>query len=115
MLKPQTITRRAVLQGAGVMLSLPFLESQCTRGQAASDNNPRRLVCIGNHLGYYPGNFFPKDAGLNYQISPTLQPVERHRDDFTVNLRIDHSSVASNGTVQISVIVPANATADQNI
>jgi len=20
----------------------------------------RRLVCIGNHLGYYPGNFSPK-------------------------------------------------------
>ncbi len=89
MLKPQTITRRAVLQGAGVMLSLPFLESQYTRGQAASDNNPRRLVCIGNHLGYYPGNFFPKDAGLNYQISPTLQPVERHRNDFTVYSNLD--------------------------
>lgn len=87
--KSQTITRRAVLQGAGVMLSLPFLESQFSRVQAANQLNPRRLVCVGNHLGYYPGNFFPKNGGLNYQTSPSLAHVERHRDDFTVFSNLD--------------------------
>ncbi|MBT4864157.1 MAG: hypothetical protein HON53_03425, partial [Planctomycetaceae bacterium] len=74
--------RRRFLQGAGVALALPLMDSQLSSAEEKPDANPRRLVCIGNHLGYYPGNFFPKDAGLDYQISPTLQSVQRHRDDF---------------------------------
>ncbi|MGI9445344.1 MAG: DUF1552 domain-containing protein, partial [Rubripirellula sp.] len=87
--KLKNLSRRRVLQGTGIALALPLMDSQLSRAEEKLDANPRRLVCIGNHLGYYPGNFFPKDAGLDYQISPTLQAVQRHRDDFTVFSNLD--------------------------
>lgn len=85
------IDRRSFLRGVGVSLALPFLESQFTRALAApASSNPRRLVCIGSHLGFWPGGFFPQDAGLNYQSSPTLKPLEAHRKNFTVFSNLDH-------------------------
>ncbi len=81
-------SRRQFLQGTGIALSLPAFAS-IAAGSSNQEMSPRRLVCIGNHLGYYPGGFFPKDAGADYQISPTLQPVERHRDDLTVFSNLD--------------------------
>jgi hypothetical protein len=76
------------------------MESQLSRAEEKLDANPRRLVCIGNHLGYYPGNFFPKDAGLDYQISPTLQAVQRHRDDFTVFSNLDDGMTGGHNGVK---------------
>ena len=103
-MKPiHTLDRRDLLRGAGIALTLPFLESSFSRSAAASTNmekSPRRLVCIGNHLGYYPGNFFPQGAGLKYQISPTLQPVQRHRDDFTIFSNLDDGMTGGHKGVQ---------------
>ena len=103
-MKPaHTLDRRDLLRGAGIALTLPFLESSFSRSAAAStneENSPRRLVCIGNHLGYYPGNFFPQGAGLKYQISPTLQPVQRHRDDFTIFSNLDDGMTGGHKGVQ---------------
>jgi hypothetical protein len=92
--------RRRFLQGAGVALALPLMDSQLSSAEEKPDANPRRLVCIGNHLGYYPGNFFPKDAGLDYQISPTLQSVQRHRDDFTVFSNLDDGMTGGHNGVK---------------
>jgi len=103
-MKPaHTLDRRDLLRGAGIALTLPFLESSFSHSAAASTNgekSPRRLVCIANHLGYYPGNFFPKDAGRKYQISPTLQPVQRHRDDFTIFSNLDDGMTGGHKGVQ---------------
>ena len=103
-MKPaHTLDRRALLRGAGIALTLPFLDSSFPRSAAASTNakkSPRRLVCIGNHLGYYPGNFFPKHAGRKFQISPTLQPVQRHRDDFTIFSNLDDGMTGGHKGVQ---------------
>lgn len=94
------LNRRRFLQGTGIALSLPLMESELSWAEERLDANPRRLVCIGNHLGYYPGNFFPQDAGLKYQISPTLQPVQRHRDDFTVFSNLDDGMTGGHKGVQ---------------
>lgn len=62
--------RRRFLQGVGIALALPKLESFAA---AATDSAPpRRLVCVGKHLGFYPGNFFPKTAGEDY--APAFRP-----------------------------------------
>ena len=98
--KLTNLSRRRVLQGTGIALALPLMESQLSRAEEKLDANPRRLVCIGNHLGYYPGNFFPKDAGLDYQISPTLQAVQRHRDDFTVFSNLDDGMTGGHNGVK---------------
>ena len=94
------LNRRELLHGTGIALALPLMESQLSRAEEKLDANPRRLVCIGSHLGYYPGNFFPKDAGLDYQISPTLQAVQRHRDDFTVFSNLDDGMTGGHNGVK---------------
>jgi hypothetical protein len=78
--------RRQFLYGSGACLAIPTLAS----AGAQITGEPRRLVAIGNHLGYYPGTFTPKDAGLNYTLSPTLQPLAAHKKDFTVFSHLDH-------------------------
>ena len=77
------MNRRQLLQGTGVALTLPIFESVAAVPSTGGES-PRRLVCVGNHLGFYPGNFFPKASGKNYLPSPTLMPLEKHRDDLTV-------------------------------
>ncbi len=82
------VGRRRFLQGTGAALSLPCLESFAADNP--TDSSPRRLVCVGNHLGFYPGNFFPKTAGKDYQPTSTLRPLNVHRDDVTVFSHLDH-------------------------
>lgn len=82
------LNRRRFLQGTGIALTLPAFESFSAR--AAKDKSLRRLVCVGNHLGFYPGNFFPKDAGKDYTPTSTLKPLESHRDSLTVFSHLDH-------------------------
>lgn len=92
MINEQThLNRRRFLQGTGIALSLPFFESFAV-GTATDGESPRRLVCVGNHLGFYPGNFFPKDAGKDYDSTSTstLKPLETHRDELTVFSHLDH-------------------------
>ncbi|MEO0448611.1 MAG: DUF1552 domain-containing protein [Verrucomicrobiota bacterium] len=89
------LDRRQFLRGMGVTLALPALPSMA-RAKDEAANGPRRLVCIGNHLGYYPGNFFPKDHTLN---SSTLQPLREHWDEMTVFSHLDHRLNGGHGGV----------------
>ena len=93
------LSRRRFLQGAGVALSLPAFDSFAARLSAA-EKPPRRLVCIGNHLGFYPGNFFPKAAGKGYVATSTLKPLEAHRDQLTVFSQLDHGLNGGHKAVQ---------------
>ena len=80
-----SIDRRKFLQGMGVTLALPWLESS----MKAAPARIKRLVCFGNHLGFYPEAFFPKNSGADFIISPTLKHIEKHRKDFTVFSNLD--------------------------
>jgi hypothetical protein len=84
------VDRRRFLHGTGVALALPFLESRTARAEEKTDANPRRLVCIGNHLGFWPDGFFPSREGKDYQSSRTLKAIDAHRNDFTVFSHLDH-------------------------
>ena len=81
-----SIDRRSFLQGVGVVLALPMLES---RARGAQPQRPRRILAIGNHLGFHPPAFFPKAAGADYVSSQTLKNIEKHRKDFTVFSNLD--------------------------
>ena len=86
----RTIDRRRFLQGAGLSLTLPFLESGASKAMAAVEpTRNKRILAIGNHLGFYPGAFFPEQAGMDYRSSPTLKNIEKHRKDFTVFSNLD--------------------------
>ena len=90
------VDRRKFLQGMGVVLALPWLESVAM----ADAPRTKRLVCVGNHLGFYPGNFFPKAAGKDYVPTSTLKPLEPHRDDLTVFSHLDHGLNGGHRAVQ---------------
>ena len=90
--------RRCFLRSTGVALALPFLESLSLRADGGggvpqvttSSVRPQRLVGIGNLLGFYQPEFFPEDAGRNYQETRLLKPLADHRNDFTLYSGLDH-------------------------
>ena len=89
-----SLNRRHFLHGTSIGLAIPTMESVANESGNAEHPNgpskPRRLVCIGNHLGFYPGNFFPADAGEDYTATSTLEPLQQHRTDLTVFSNLDH-------------------------
>lgn len=79
-------SRRQFLRAAGVSLALPCLDAFLpisARG-AAVIGPPRRMICICAPLGFYPGNFIPKDTGKSYELSSYLKLLSEYRNDFTV-------------------------------
>ena len=51
-----TPDRRTFLKAAGVCMALPMFESLPRLGAAGKKTEaPRRMVCIGNEFGLYPG------------------------------------------------------------
>lgn len=86
-------SRRVFLRGLGVTLALPALESlmpACARDDATP---PRRMLFISNNLGVLPEHFFPRDAGVDYTLSPYLQELAEYRRDFTVFSGLSHPAV----------------------
>ena len=83
------LNRRTFLRGTGgVALALPWLESMAVAAEPAS--TPRRMVCIGTHLGFVPGNFHPGEAGPDFQAPSLLEPLEHLRQHYTVFSGLDH-------------------------
>ena len=100
--RPNLVNRRHFLRAAGVTIALPLLESlnrpafSATRalatqpGAAIGATRPRRLVAIGNMLGFYQPEFFPKRTGRDYDLPTLMQPMAPVRDEFTVFSGLDH-------------------------
>jgi hypothetical protein len=98
------LSRRRFLRGAGVLLALPLLEAmqpafaglvrRADPGAAAvPGGKPRRVLAICNNLGLLPDQFFPKQTGRDYELSPYLADLEDHRQDFTVFSGVSHPDV----------------------
>ena len=94
------IDRRNFLRGAGMALAIPFFESTSTTAYGAIETvRNKRILAVGNHLGFYPGAFFPKEEGTDYVSSPTLKNIEGHRKNFTVFSHLDHDVGGGHGGV----------------
>ena len=91
----RVISRCRFLKASGVALSLPSLEAM--RPVMARDLGekqvPRRMMAICNNLGLLPGEFFPKGSGRDYTLSPYLEILKSHRDEFTVFSGVWHPDV----------------------
>src|SRR5205823_2296578 len=90
------------LRGAGILLSLPMLDAMTPAFAAAAKRiaagttpggKPRRMFGICNNLGLLPEHFFPKESGRDYALSPYLEVLKEHRDDFTVFSGVSHPDV----------------------
>ncbi len=92
----QPLSRRSLLRSAGVALSLPLLDAMrpaFAAKQATQKNKPRRMLAICNNLGLLSDLFFPKETGPDYRLSPYLQVLRQHRQDFTVFSGVSHPDV----------------------
>ncbi len=99
---PSGMNRRFFLRATGLTLALPLLESLSPRvlgaglavgsqaGAAVSATRPRRMVCVGNMLGFYQPEFFPTQTGSHYALPSLLKPLAPHQNDFTLFSGLDH-------------------------
>jgi hypothetical protein len=95
------ISRRRFLRGAGILLSLPMLDAMQPAFAAATESaadatpggKPRRMLGICNNLGVLPDHFFPTESGRDYALSPYLELLKEHRNDFTVFSGVSHPDV----------------------
>lgn len=95
MFKP--LSRRTFLRAAGVAIGLPLLDAMLPTAAAQAQrllNAPRRMVLVGRPLGMYAPNFFPEQAGLNYEPSRYLRPLQAHKEDFTIISGMSHRYAA---------------------
>lgn len=88
---PFAVQRRSLLKAAGISIALPALESMpAPAADRRRGGPPRRLVCVGNEFGMYPGAFWPSQDGDDYELPTLLEPLERHRRNFTLFSHLDH-------------------------
>jgi hypothetical protein len=53
------------------------------------------MVCICTPLGLYAPNLFPEKAGKEYELTPYLELLTDHRNDFTVISGLAHPGMSS--------------------
>jgi hypothetical protein len=82
--------RRDFLRAAGVTIALPIFESAHRSLAAEAETPVRRMVCIGNEFGMYPGAFWPTAPGREYESTPLLKPLDGIRQELTLFSHLDH-------------------------
>jgi BMFP domain-containing protein YqiC len=111
----QALSRRQFLRGTGIVLSLPLLDSMLPGISRAAQTSaareaaakPRRMLGICNNLGLVPDQFFPTTTGRGYALSPYLEMLKDHRDDFTVFSGVSHPDVDGGHPADICFLTAA--------
>ena len=62
-------------------------------GATRPESSPKRVIAICQDLGFIPKLFFPETAGRDYQLSPYLEKIAEHREQFTVFSGLSHPGV----------------------
>jgi hypothetical protein len=86
------IDRRRFLRGTGVALALPLLDAMIpARARAAAPAaKPRRSVFVYIPNGVNGMTWQCVKSGRDFELSPSLRPLEKHRADFTVFSGLHH-------------------------
>jgi hypothetical protein len=92
------VSRRHFLRSGSALIALPFLESLGFRRFASAAKpaeNPKRLIFLGLGWGLTTETWFPdpKQTGADYEIPKGLEPLARHKDDFSVLQGLTHRFV----------------------
>ncbi|MEM7473972.1 MAG: DUF1552 domain-containing protein [Planctomycetota bacterium] len=102
------LNRRTLLRGTGIAMALPMLDVM--KPAFARDQGeavPRRMVAINVDLGFMPEEFFPAQAGRNYELSAHLKVIEEFRDQFTVFSGVSHPNVDGGHQTDVSFLTGA--------
>jgi hypothetical protein len=118
----RTISRRLMLQGTGVALTLPLLDAMppltaADDGPAVpqrdkESNAPVRMVTICTTLGLHAPYLIPEQSGKDYQLTPYLEKLKAFRDDFTVLSGLSHPGVDGGHSSESSFLTAAPRPAD---
>jgi len=89
------LSRRQLLQGFGAAaIGLPLLDAMCPtmyrRAEAAEAQSPKRFVAACATLGFHTPFLNPAQAGADYELTPYLQILQKHKDYFTVFSGMSH-------------------------
>ncbi|HVJ46695.1 MAG TPA: DUF1552 domain-containing protein, partial [Luteolibacter sp.] len=93
-------------------MALPFLESLLPKALAAATPNAsphgvKRFVAIAAPLGFHTPLLFPETKGFDYKPSPYLEPMQVHRDKFTVMSGLMHPDVDGGHSAEASFLTGA--------
>jgi len=105
------VSRRAMLKGMGVAMALPWLEAMSpgTMGKAmaqsagsaaraaGSGGAPLRMAMIFAPNGVNYDHWNPRGEGRDYQLSPTLRPLEAVREHVNVMTGLTLDKARANG------------------
>ncbi len=89
------VTRRRMLRGTGVLMSLPLLESLGPlralgaetggkKGAPESPTHPVRFAALYMPNGVNARHWTPKGEGADFELSSILEPLEPHKSDILV-------------------------------
>lgn len=86
------LPRRTFLQGLGVALAVPFLDSMVPALATAADaiNKATRLTFIYVPNGVMMDFWTPKEEGAGFTFTPTLEPLTPFRDQLRVLSGLAH-------------------------
>lgn len=99
------IQRRTFIRGLGSTMALPWLESlapRSARGAGPAEGlsvHPNRMVFVYAPNGVIQEKWTPADTGRDYELTPTLQPLQAVRDHLIVftNLTQDNGRAKGDG------------------
>ena len=100
------MNRRLFLRQAGVAIGLPFLpsltSSKIAVGSQQVVTGSKKMVCIGNMLGFHPAAFWPsaKQVGVEggftslegFEHGTTTKPLNEIREQSTLIQGLDHDT-----------------------
>lgn len=77
------------------------------RMRAAAAQPPRRMICINTTLGLHTPNLFPEKTGRDYALTPYLEAIEDHRNDFRVFSGLSHPEVDGGHPAELCYLTSA--------
>ncbi|MBD3628609.1 DUF1552 domain-containing protein [Cyclobacterium sp.] len=125
MSKKWQISRRKMLKGVGAAIALPFMEamaSPLSLNTYRNDGFPVRSAFMFMPNGVHPGRWTPEGIGNNFQLSPTLSPLNHLKDDILVLGQLMNKNAIFQGadghyakTANLLTCMPIQKTAGDNI
>lgn len=100
----RSVSRRAVLRGSGVAISLPWLSAMNPAMAASSNSPPQRFVAMTLGLGLVADNLFPAEGGRDYEPSLYLAGLQDLRSDVTVVSGVSHPGVKGGHRAEASIL-----------
>lgn len=101
-MKSWQIPRRTFLKGVGTTMALPLLEAMAPvakslAGEKTAAGFPARMAFVYVPNGVDMESWTPSTLGTEYELTPVLQPLAAHKQDFSVLSGLAHTKARANG------------------